>query len=118
MKHCKNLGLFVHDWEITEGKNAKLLITNLHCLPETNSPKTAKVSAFFRALSPSEDRLYSGSRTGLSGMTISAEGTWNSSTGKLCMVGCIGLAKNALMDVIHEYACTYQAHFQSLSEIF
>ncbi|WMV57663.1 hypothetical protein MTR67_051048 [Solanum verrucosum] len=100
MKHCKNLGPFVHDWEITEGKNAmsnkfQLLITNLHCLPETNSPKTAKVSAVFRALSPSEDRFYSGSRTSLSGMTISAEGTWNSSTGNLCMVGCIGLENDA-----------------------
>ncbi|KAK4726613.1 hypothetical protein R3W88_031530 [Solanum pinnatisectum] len=100
MKHCKNLGPFVHDWEIIEGKNAmsnkfKLLITNLHCLPETNSPNTAKVSAVFRALSPSEDRFYSGSRTGLSGMTISAEGTWNSSTGNLCMVGCIGLENDA-----------------------
>lgn len=100
MKHCKNLGPFVHDLKITEGKNAmfkkfKLLITNLHCLPEINSPKTAKVSAFFRALSPSEDRLYSGSRTGLSRMTISAEGTWISSSGKLCMVGCIGLENDA-----------------------
>ncbi|KAH0708860.1 hypothetical protein KY290_010375 [Solanum tuberosum] len=100
MKHCKNLGPFVHDWEITEGKNAmsnkfQLLITNLHCLPETNSPKTAKVSAVFRALSPSEARFYSGSRTGISGMTISAEGTWNSSTGNLCMVGCIGLENDA-----------------------
>lgn len=77
MKHCKNLGPFVHDWEMTEGKNAmskkfKLLLTNLHCLPETNSAKTAKVSAFFRVLSPSEDHFYSGSRTGLSRMTISA----------------------------------------------
>ncbi|XP_059285925.1 uncharacterized protein LOC132039465 [Lycium ferocissimum] len=94
-----NLGPFVRDWE-TEGKKAmskkfKLLITDLHCLPETNSPKTAQISAVFRALSPSEDRLYSGARTGLSGMTISAEGTWSSSTGKLCMVGCIGLENDA-----------------------
>ncbi|KAJ8550837.1 hypothetical protein K7X08_000207 [Anisodus acutangulus] len=62
---------------------------------ETNSPKTAKNFAVFRALSPSEDHLYSGARTGLSGMTISAEGTWSSSTGKLCMVGCIGLENDA-----------------------
>ncbi|KAJ8539216.1 hypothetical protein K7X08_013468 [Anisodus acutangulus] len=94
-----NLGPFVRDWE-TEGKNAmsiklKLLITDLHCLPETNSPKTAKISAVFRALSSSEDRFYSGARTGLSGMTIAAEGTWSSSTCKLCMVGCIGLENDA-----------------------
>ncbi|XP_060170731.1 uncharacterized protein LOC132601673 [Lycium barbarum] len=93
-----NLGPFVRDWE-TEGKKMskkfKLLITDLHCLPETNSPKTAQISAVFRALSPSEDRLYSGARTGLSGMTISAEGTWSSSTGQLCMVGCIELENDA-----------------------
>ncbi|PHT32218.1 hypothetical protein CQW23_28555 [Capsicum baccatum] len=66
MKHCKNLGSFVHDWE-TEGKNVmprkfNLLITNLRCLPETNSHKTAKVFAVFRVISSSEDRLYSRTR--------------------------------------------------------
>ncbi|KAK4354446.1 hypothetical protein RND71_026640 [Anisodus tanguticus] len=78
-------GPFVCDWETedktTMYKKFNLLITDLHCLPETNFPKTARIFAICRALFPSEDRLYSGTRTGLSRMTISTEETWSSSTG-------------------------------------
>ncbi|CAK9174674.1 unnamed protein product [Ilex paraguariensis] len=69
LKHCNNLGPFMVGREIdrTGGivDNFRLMITNVHCVP--------------------------GARTGLSEATISAEGTWNSSSGQLCMVGCVGL---------------------------
>ncbi|KAJ4708358.1 DUF2921 family protein [Melia azedarach] len=35
-------------------------------------------------------------RTGLSGMTLSAEGIWNPSSGQLCMVGCLGMVDSGL----------------------
>lgn len=83
---------------VTDGTNEvigkyRLLMTSLLCIPGdgVNKLKPAKVSAVFRLVSPVEDHWATGGRTGLSGMTISAEGIWNSSSGQLCMVGCVGL---------------------------
>ena len=72
----------------------RLMMSNLHCVSgdNVNEPKTAKASAVFRAYS-SENRFTAGGRTGVSGMTISAEGTWNSSSGQFCMIGCVGFTK-------------------------
>ncbi|KAJ6308770.1 hypothetical protein OIU76_018372 [Salix suchowensis] len=65
--YCSKLGPFVSDKEIkaTDGsfKGVKLFM------------KTIKLAM----------------RSGLSNMTVVAEGIWKSSTGQLCMVGCLGL---------------------------
>lgn len=96
-KNSSTLGPFLLDEEIEKKENIlyvfKLMLVDLHCVPGSNNNevRTAKVSAMFRAVSSQKDFLTSGARTGLSGMTISAEGTWNSSSGQLCMIGCVGL---------------------------
>lgn len=61
-----------------------------------------------------EDHFYSGSRTGLSRMTISAEGTWNSSTGNLCMVCCIGLENDT--DGCDSRICLYLPGIFSITQ--
>ena len=98
-ENCNNL----HPFVLGNGVKAvngippkfRLMMNNLHCVPEDdlNEPETAKASAAFRAFSSPENWLTAGGRTGLSGMTMSAEGTWNSSSGQFCMVGCVGLTK-------------------------
>lgn len=59
------------------------------------TPPAAKVAAVFRFVTPWEDQRTAAKRTGLSGATLSAEGTWSASTGRLCMVACLGRGKGA-----------------------
>ncbi|CAA7013759.1 unnamed protein product [Microthlaspi erraticum] len=87
---CSKLGPFASDGDIksTDGsfKDVKLYMQNVHC-QETDAT-TTRVSAVFRAVHPSENLYISGMRTGLSNMTVTAEGIWKPSSGQLCMVGC------------------------------
>ncbi|MED6110965.1 hypothetical protein PIB30_047962 [Stylosanthes scabra] len=54
-----------------------------------NNVQSARVSAILRAF-PAPLPIYSWQeRTGLPGLTLFAEGTWNSLTRKLCMTGCV-----------------------------
>ena len=57
----------------------------------------------FRAVPPWEHKYSAGKRSGLSGMTLSAEGVWRASTGQLCMVGCLGVGAKAC----HSRVCLY-----------
>ncbi|CBI36230.3 unnamed protein product, partial [Vitis vinifera] len=97
-ENCNNLDPFVLESEVKAINGIppkfRLMMNNLHCVSgdNFNEPKTAKASAVFRAFS-SENRFTAGGRTGLSGMTISAEGTWNSSSGQFCMIGCVGFTE-------------------------
>ena len=97
-ENCNNLDPFVLESEVKAINGVppkfRLMMSNLHCVSgdNVNEPKTAKASAVFRAYS-SENRFTAGGRTGVSGMTISAEGTWNSSSGQFCMIGCVGFTK-------------------------
>ena len=97
-ENCNNLDPFVLESEVKAINGIppkfRLMMNNLHCVSgdNVNEPKTAKASAVFRAFS-SENRFTAGGRTGVSGMTISAEGTWNSSSGQFCMIGCVGFTK-------------------------
>ncbi|TVU33262.1 hypothetical protein EJB05_25053, partial [Eragrostis curvula] len=50
-------------------------------------------SAVFRFVPPWEHRPTAAKRTGLNGVTLSAEGELDASTGRLCMVACIGVEK-------------------------
>ncbi|XAR50594.1 hypothetical protein NMG60_11004954 [Bertholletia excelsa] len=94
---CRKLGPFMSDKEIqaTDGgfKDVKLVLQDVQCDKETlqGHAGISRVSAFFRAVPPSENQYNAARRTGLNNMTLSAEGFWNSSSGLLCMVGCLGV---------------------------
>ncbi|PVH39410.1 hypothetical protein PAHAL_5G495000 [Panicum hallii] len=78
---------------------------DVRCEPR-NAPdgeSSARVSAVFRAVPPWEHKYTAGKRSGLSGMTLSAEGVWRASAGQLCMVGCLGVGDKAC----HSRVCLY-----------
>ncbi|KAI6671955.1 hypothetical protein NL676_006840 [Syzygium grande] len=92
---CSRLGPFTVDEEIraSDGsfKDVKLYIQDIKCeqtsVQETSS---ARVAAVFRAVSPLENQYTAERRSGPSNMTLAAEGIWKSSSGQLCMAGCLG----------------------------
>ncbi|KAL6858900.1 hypothetical protein ACP4OV_017902 [Aristida adscensionis] len=69
-------------------------VHDLRCEPMPGAA-AARVSAVFRAVAPGEDPATAATRGGLSGATLSAEGVWLASTGRLCMVGCLGVRAEA-----------------------
>ncbi|KAL9156728.1 hypothetical protein ABFS82_09G097100 [Erythranthe guttata] len=87
---CRKLGPFLSGKEIesTNGgfKNVKLVFQDVRC--ENITTSKTRVSSVFRAVPPSEEQFSPTPRTGLNGMTLSAEGAWYPSTGRLCMVAC------------------------------
>ncbi|PIN21136.1 hypothetical protein CDL12_06175 [Handroanthus impetiginosus] len=93
---CSRLGPFVSDKEInaTDGslKNVKLVLQDVRCENMTSKDNAGfvRVSSVIRAVPPSENQFTAAQRTGISNMTLSAEGIWKSSSGQLCMVGCSG----------------------------
>jgi hypothetical protein len=56
----------------------------------SDSAGTVRVAVVLRALPPWEDRHTAVQRSGLSGLTLSAEGVWMPSAGKACLVACRG----------------------------
>ena len=94
---CSKLGPFVSDKEIkaTDGgfKGVKLYMQNVKCEQKVSrgNVSSARVSALFRAVPPSENQYAAALRSGLGNMTVAAEGVWKSSSGQLCMVGCLGV---------------------------
>ncbi|XVE88991.1 hypothetical protein DITRI_Ditri19aG0114300 [Diplodiscus trichospermus] len=95
--YCSKLGPFVSDKEIkaTNGsfKDVILYMQDVRC-KSTNghqNASAARVAAVFRAAPALEDQYRARWRSGLSNMTLAAEGIWNSSSGQLCMVGCLGI---------------------------
>ncbi|KAF9617014.1 hypothetical protein IFM89_033084 [Coptis chinensis] len=95
-EYCSKLGPFVSGKEIkaTDGgfDNVKLIMQDVRCEPKTGirNSSYARVSSVIRAVTPFENQFTAIERTGLSDMTLPAEGIWNSSNGQLCMVGCLG----------------------------
>ncbi|MED6110964.1 hypothetical protein PIB30_047961 [Stylosanthes scabra] len=91
---------FSSDWT---HQNFRLFFQNLMCEEEesNNNVQSARVSAVLRAFPASLPIYPWQERTGLSGLTLSAEGTWDSSTRKLCMTGCV----NSALD---SEECNYQ----------
>ncbi|GMI78070.1 hypothetical protein like AT1G52780 [Hibiscus trionum] len=96
--YCSKLGPFVSDKEIkaTNGsfKDVILYMQDVRCKPTNGhrNASVARVAAVFRAAPASEDQYrVQWRRSGLSNMTLAAEGIWNSSSGQLCMVGCLGI---------------------------
>ncbi|CAK9310437.1 unnamed protein product [Citrullus colocynthis] len=94
---CRKLGPFQSDKVInsTDGgfKDVKLYMQDVKCKLQGSSQNgiSASVSAVFRAVSPSEDLYAAWRRSALNNMTMVSEGMWKSSSGQLCMVGCVGL---------------------------
>ncbi|XP_015946250.1 uncharacterized protein LOC107471317 [Arachis duranensis] len=95
-------------------QNFRLLFQNLICEEETsnNIVQTTRVSAVLRAFPASFPIFAWQGRTGLSGLTLSAEGTWDSLKRKLCMTGCV----NSVLD---SEECNYQVslHFPNVFSI-
>ncbi|XP_021749900.1 uncharacterized protein LOC110715619 [Chenopodium quinoa] len=89
-------------------KNVKLMIRNVKCKNASSDGKTsnAKVSAVFRLVPTLVNRDTASSRTGFSGMTLSAEGTWDASTGRLCMVGSVPKGMEAKVSMYFPRALT------------
>lgn len=93
---CSKLGPYMSDKEIraTDGsfKDVKIYMQNINCEQKsTQGNDTFVVSAVFRAAPPTENQYTAATRSGLSNMTVVAEGVWKSPSGQLCMVGCLGL---------------------------
>lgn len=95
---CRRLGPFMSSREInaTDGsfKGVKLVLQDIRCatmtLHSSNGTGFTRVSSMFRVVSPFENQFSAAQRTGLNNMTLAAEGVWKSSSGQLCMVGCLG----------------------------
>lgn len=102
---CSKLGPFSSDKLInaTDGsfKGFQLVLQDVQCKGSTlENNKLFKVSSVFRVVEPLENSYLAGRRTGVDNMTLSAEGEWNSTSGKLCMIGCIGLSNNCNSSII------------------
>lgn len=95
-EYCSKLGPFASEKDIraTHGgfANVGIMMQDVRCERSVGfkDVSLAKVSAVFRVIPPWEDRHNVVQRTGLDDMTLSAEGIWTSSSGQLCMVGCLG----------------------------
>lgn len=94
---CSKLGPFSSDKGIksTDGgfQDVKLYMQDVICeqaVSKSNTGSAARVSTVFRAVSPSENQYTAAKRSGPSNMSLAAEGIWKSSSGQLCMIGCLG----------------------------
>lgn len=90
-------------WRLNH-EDFRLVFQHVICVEETNnrSIKNARISATLRVFPASIPEDTARERTGLSNLTLLAEGTWDSSSGKLCMIGCPG----EVISVSEE--CNYQ----------
>lgn len=110
--YCSKLGPFMSDKEIkaTDGsfRDVKLYLQNVKCeqTHQRGNTSSARVAAVFRAVHPSENQYTAALRSGFSNMTLFSEGIWNSSSGQLCMVGCLGLVDSEGSSCISR-ACLY-----------
>ena len=76
---------------------AAVTVQDLRCEPAcaANGAAAAKVSAVLRFVAPWLDQAAASKRTGLGGATLSAEGAWSASTGRLRMAACLGSGEDA-----------------------
>lgn len=94
---CGKFGPFASDKQIkaTDGgfKDVRILVQNIICATKKTPDNgvMARVSAVFRAFDSPNILFIENQRSGLGNMTLVAEGIWNSSTGQLCMIGCLGV---------------------------
>ncbi|XP_057541102.1 uncharacterized protein LOC130818870 [Amaranthus tricolor] len=94
---CSKLGPFASDARInaTDGgfKDVRILMHNILCVASKTRDEgaIARVSAVFRAFDVPNNQFIENQRSGLGNMTLVAEGIWNSSSGQLCMIACLGI---------------------------
>ncbi|KAK3125507.1 hypothetical protein QOZ80_7BG0605870 [Eleusine coracana subsp. coracana] len=88
-----------------------LMMQDLHC-DTGREGGVENISAVFRAVPSWEDPYTAARRSGLSGMTLSAEGVWNASAGQACMVACRGIGDTAC----HFRVCMYMPMTFSLAD--
>ncbi|KAF9680670.1 hypothetical protein SADUNF_Sadunf06G0145800 [Salix dunnii] len=70
-------------------KHIKLILQHVQCSQATsNDSHGAEVSAVLRVIPAETDPNLARTMTGLSGLVFNAEGSWDPSSGKLCMLGC------------------------------
>ncbi|RZC64008.1 hypothetical protein C5167_025765 [Papaver somniferum] len=111
-EYCSKLGPFATGKEIqaTDGgfNNVRLVMQDVRCEAkyEHKNSSSAKVSTVFRVVTPFENKFTAIERTGLSNLTLRAEGIWNSSSGKLCMIGCLGPEGND-SNICNSRICLY-----------
>ncbi|OMO57953.1 hypothetical protein COLO4_34968 [Corchorus olitorius] len=98
------------DLEVSSGliyDNIMLVFQHIKCEQDTTSIRTdkgnAKVLAVLKAF-PRESSHFEELRTGLSGLTLTAEGMWDSSSGQLLMVGCQGRIDSGMEGCDYEIA--------------
>ncbi|RDX86637.1 hypothetical protein CR513_31997, partial [Mucuna pruriens] len=91
------------NWRLNH-EDLRLVLQHVICEEETtlHNAKNARISATLRVFPASIPADTARERTGLSNLTLLAEGTWDFSSGKLCMIGCSG----ELDSVLEE--CNYQ----------
>ncbi|KAG5243760.1 [Protein-PII] uridylyltransferase [Salix suchowensis] len=71
------------------GKDNELILQHVQCSQATtNDSHGAEVSAVLRVIPAETDPSLARTLTGLSALVFNAEGRWDPSTGKLCMLGC------------------------------
>lgn len=93
---CSKLGPFGLDRGIkaTDGgfTNVRLYMQDIKCKqdPTQGNVTSSQAAAIFRAVPPDENQFTAAARSGPSNLTIVSEGFWESSSGQLCMVGCLG----------------------------
>nr|CAB3446272.1 unnamed protein product [Digitaria exilis] len=93
---CTSVGPFETTSRATQDMAAltrsAIAVQGVQCKPTSSIDGTpaARLTAVFRYVPPWEHHPTAARRTGLSGMTLSAEGVWNASTGRVCMVACLG----------------------------
>lgn len=94
-----------------------LLIQDLRCSSRSDqSEMTANVSAVFRIFPSRENPEMSEFRAGLKGsLALSAEGTWRSSSGQLCMVAGIVELSSSIPDNCNYRISLYMARTFSLT---
>ncbi|CAO2045246.1 unnamed protein product [Urochloa humidicola] len=100
---CSRVGPFETTRSATSSMNnmalgrSAIVVQSLQCKRWDSNVDggTARVTAVLRYVPPWEDQPTAAQRTGLSGATVSAEGAWNASTGRACMVGCLGAGGEA-----------------------
>lgn len=92
---CSKLGPFVIGDSIraTDGgfKDVFLFMQEINCQKVGDNSNSSTVAAVFRAVGPSENHYTASARSGPNNMTMSAEGILESSSGQLCMIGCLGM---------------------------
>lgn len=112
-EYCNKSGPFMSHHGDGVFADVLLWMRMIRCEPGTLNLSEVRVAAEFKVVPVISENIYLVSqRTGLmNGVTLWGEGTWNPSSGQLCMVGCIGLDDNPMCNC---RICMYILQFLSI----